>query len=62
MSEEQTFHSEVNGSLEMRGMMEYWSTGVLGAETHYSITPLLQLNESNPMKFTFRRFNCGIRD
>jgi hypothetical protein len=53
MSEEQTFRSEVNGSLEMKRMMEYWS---VGAETHYSITPPLQ-----PMKFTFRRFNGGIR-
>jgi hypothetical protein len=42
MSEEQTFRSEVNGSLEMKGMMEYWS---VGAETHYSITPLLQPHE-----------------
>jgi hypothetical protein len=34
--------------------MEDWS---LGAETHYSITPLLQ-----PHEFTSPRFNCGIRD
>jgi hypothetical protein len=53
MSEEQTFRSEVNGSLEMKGMMEYWS---VGAETHYSTTPLLQ-----PHEVTFRRFNYGIR-
>jgi hypothetical protein len=53
MSEEQTFRSEPSlslrlirlrrkWSLEMKGMMEYWS---VGAETHYSITPLLQPHE-----------------
>ena len=34
MSDEPPFRSEVNGSLEMKGMMEYWSTGVLGLKTH----------------------------
>jgi hypothetical protein len=47
MSDEPPFRSEVNGSLEMKGMMEYWSTGVLGLKTHYSITP--SLHYSNPM-------------
>jgi hypothetical protein len=46
MSEEQTFDSERNGSLEMKGMMEYWSTGVLGLK---SITPALHYsNLLNP--------------
>jgi hypothetical protein len=47
MSEEQTFRSEVNGSIEMKGMMEYWSTGVLGLKP---ITP--SLHHSNPMNPT----------
>jgi hypothetical protein len=46
MSEEQNFRSEwVSGDEGNDGVLEYWS---VGAETHYSITPLLQPHESNP--------------
>jgi hypothetical protein len=44
MSEKQTFRSEVNGSIEMKGTMEYWSVGLK------PITPSLYY--SNPINPT----------